>query len=161
MSTQSANKKTISPADVLFALREIEFEAFVPRLEAELARFNEVAAGKRNEYRRKVREGVMGKGKKGGEEDGERERKRVRREEEQGEGAVVEVEREGEGDGDGDETVEEGDEEDGERGMGEEVGDEVPEEGESDSERTEEEVDLVEERQGVEIEEVSSGEDSD
>ncbi len=31
-----ANKKTIQPQDVLDAIKELEFDAFLPRLEAEL-----------------------------------------------------------------------------------------------------------------------------
>ena len=59
-------------------------------MEAELKKFNEVQTGKRNEYRRKVKEGKMGgaKGEEEGGEEGEEEddeegraKKRVRREE--------------------------------------------------------------------------------
>lgn len=55
----SANRKTISPANVLEALADLEFAAFLPRVEAELAKFGEIQAGKRNEYRRKVKEGII------------------------------------------------------------------------------------------------------
>ncbi|KAI9722278.1 MAG: hypothetical protein M1812_001750 [Candelaria pacifica] len=54
--TERANKKTIMPKDVLDAISELEFENFLPRLEAELAKYNEVQTGKRNSYRKKVRE---------------------------------------------------------------------------------------------------------
>lgn len=49
-------RKTISPDAVLDALAELEFENFLPRVKAELRRFNEVQTGKRNEYRRKLKE---------------------------------------------------------------------------------------------------------
>ncbi|KAI9775624.1 MAG: hypothetical protein M1835_005746 [Candelina submexicana] len=54
--TERANKKTIMPKDVLDAISELEFENFLPRLEAELAKYNEVQTVKRNSYRKKVRE---------------------------------------------------------------------------------------------------------
>lgn len=82
----SSGKRTIPPNAVIEALAELEFENFGPRVEAELKKFNEVQTGKRNEYRRKVKEGKMGglKGEEGGEEGDEEEgraKKRVRREE--------------------------------------------------------------------------------
>ncbi|KAL8835302.1 MAG: hypothetical protein Q9170_003388 [Blastenia crenularia] len=58
--TLSTSRKTISPNAVLEALAECEFADFLPRVEAELKRFNEIATGKRNEYRRKVKEKEMG-----------------------------------------------------------------------------------------------------
>ena len=92
-STTNANKRTIPPPAVLEALVDLEFEAFVPRVEAELNKYNEVQVGKRNEYRRKVKEEKKGgvKGEEGsmlggGEEEEEEGRatKRVRREESSG-----------------------------------------------------------------------------
>lgn len=91
----SGGKRTIPPTAVVEALAELEFASFGPRVEAELKKFNEVQTGKRNEYRRKVKEGKMGGAKgdegedgggeeeeEGGEEEGEgRAKKRVRREE--------------------------------------------------------------------------------
>jgi len=93
--TQSTNRKTIPPPAISDALRDLEFEQFIPRVEAELKKYNEMQTGKRNAYRRKVKEekkdGVRGekvegdsslKGDDGEEDDGEdRERatKRVRR----------------------------------------------------------------------------------
>ncbi|QDS74249.1 hypothetical protein FKW77_002972 [Venturia effusa] len=53
---QRANKKTIQPKDVLDAIQECEFDSFLPRLEAELEKYNTVQCDKRNTYRRKVRE---------------------------------------------------------------------------------------------------------
>ncbi len=77
-----STRKTIAPEAVLDALDEIEFADFVPRVQAELKKFNEVQTGKRNEYRRKLKEKEGDKGDKAdvtghGEE---RAAKRVRRE---------------------------------------------------------------------------------
>jgi histone H3/H4 len=55
------NKKTIHPKDVLEALQELEFDAFVPRCTAELEKYNAVQCDKRNTYRRKVREEAKAK----------------------------------------------------------------------------------------------------
>lgn len=101
----STNKKTITPQNVLEALSQCEYEDFLPRVKAELDRFNEIATGKRNEYRRKIKEketgastngsgekrnstvnGDLGSGgtddRVGNDDEGEeRARKRVRREE--------------------------------------------------------------------------------
>ncbi|KAI9819884.1 MAG: hypothetical protein M1827_006454 [Pycnora praestabilis] len=55
-SAMRANKKTIMPKDVLEAISELEFEGFLPRLEAELSKYNEVQTDKRNSYRKKVKE---------------------------------------------------------------------------------------------------------
>ncbi|KAL8841716.1 MAG: hypothetical protein Q9176_003111 [Flavoplaca citrina] len=102
--TLSTNKRTITPLNVLEALSQCEYEDFLPRVKAELDKFNEIATGKRNEYRRKIKEketGVSPNGEKkdvvvngsgnvnaetgtegDGREDGEeRARKRLRREE--------------------------------------------------------------------------------
>ena len=87
-------RKTISPEAVLDALAELEFDNFLPRVQAELRRFNEVQTGKRNEYRRKLKEkeengtvgaahGVKaaenGHGNDDGDDGDERAAKRVRR----------------------------------------------------------------------------------
>ncbi|KAL8929797.1 MAG: hypothetical protein Q9208_000941 [Pyrenodesmia sp. 3 TL-2023] len=69
--TLSTNRKTISPTAVLEALAECEFAEFLPRVEAELKRFNEIATGKRNEYRRKVKEKETGVNGSAGGKDGE------------------------------------------------------------------------------------------
>ncbi|KAH0544100.1 hypothetical protein FGG08_001718 [Glutinoglossum americanum] len=50
-----AHKRTIQPKDVLDALSELEFNDFLPRLEAELARYTEIQTDKRNTYRNKVK----------------------------------------------------------------------------------------------------------
>lgn len=54
-------KKTIQPRDVLDAVKELEFEAFLPRLEAELQKYNAIQCEKRNSYRKKVREAAKAK----------------------------------------------------------------------------------------------------
>ncbi|KAH0565574.1 hypothetical protein GP486_001024 [Trichoglossum hirsutum] len=54
-NAMKAHKRTIQPKDVLDALSELEFEAFLPRLEAELARYTEIQTDKRNTYRNKVK----------------------------------------------------------------------------------------------------------
>ncbi|MCJ1406889.1 hypothetical protein MMC19_000959 [Ptychographa xylographoides] len=141
--TQKTNRKTISPADVFNALRDTEFEIFADRLDRELGRYNEVQTGKRNEYRKKVREGVMGVGgvgrRRGGnigglgrrvveaEADEERLVKKARMD---ADGTVgVPAPDGGDGDGDGDETVDEEEgEADGEGGGG--VGEDAEEEDE-------------------------------
>ncbi|KAL8782500.1 MAG: hypothetical protein Q9213_005339 [Squamulea squamosa] len=103
--TLATNKKTITPQTVLEALSECEYGDFLPRVKAELDKFNEIATGKRNEYRKKIKEKEQGAspngnekkhangnmngnavngdgGMEGGEEDNgeERARKRIRRE---------------------------------------------------------------------------------
>ncbi|KAI7233795.1 hypothetical protein KC330_g5187 [Hortaea werneckii] len=55
-NAQAGGKKTIMPPDVLAALKDTEYEAFLPRLEAELKKYNDVQCDKRNTYRRKVKE---------------------------------------------------------------------------------------------------------
>ncbi|KAK4697468.1 DNA polymerase epsilon subunit 3, partial [Lecanoromycetidae sp. Uapishka_2] len=86
----ATNRKNIPPSAVFEGLNDIEFTDFIPRVEAELKRYNDVQTGKRNDYRRKVKEGKMGFGGRGGagsgsggEGDGEegngRAAKRVRR----------------------------------------------------------------------------------
>lgn len=76
-----STRKTIAPEAVIDALDEIEFPDFVPRVQAELKRFNEVQTGKRNEYRRKLKEKEADKGDRAGAPEGGEERaaKRVRR----------------------------------------------------------------------------------
>ncbi|KAH0293139.1 histone-fold-containing protein, partial [Aureobasidium sp. EXF-3399] len=74
---QLEGKKTIQPADVIAALKENEFEHFIPRLEAELKKYNTVQCDKRNSYRRKIREekasktGDDGKATESGAENGD------------------------------------------------------------------------------------------
>ena len=49
-------KKTVNPHDVFDALTQLEFDTFLPRLEAEVTKFTSIQADKRNTYRKKVRE---------------------------------------------------------------------------------------------------------
>ncbi|GAB7348582.1 hypothetical protein MBLNU459_g6968t1 [Dothideomycetes sp. NU459] len=51
-----AGKKTIQPHDVIMALKDSELDAFIPKLEAELKKYNTVQCDKRNSYRRIVKE---------------------------------------------------------------------------------------------------------
>ena len=44
------------PNDVFDAMQELEFEAFLPRLKAEVTKFTSIQADKRNSYRKKIRE---------------------------------------------------------------------------------------------------------
>lgn len=44
------------PKDVLDALQELEFDAMLPRVQAEVHKFTSIQADKRNTYRKKVRE---------------------------------------------------------------------------------------------------------
>ncbi|EMD01184.1 hypothetical protein BAUCODRAFT_61755 [Baudoinia panamericana UAMH 10762] len=55
-NVQASGKKTVMPPDVMAALKDAEFENFLPRLDAELKKYNDVQCDKRNTYRRKVKE---------------------------------------------------------------------------------------------------------
>lgn len=63
-SPAMGSRKTISPDAVLDALSELEFDNFLPRVQAELRRYSELQIGKRNDYRRKLKEkeenGIVG-----------------------------------------------------------------------------------------------------
>jgi len=48
-------KKTISPNDVYAALKDYEYHAFLPRVQAEVSKYNEVQCDKRNSYRKRVK----------------------------------------------------------------------------------------------------------
>jgi len=50
-----SGRKTISPNDVYNALKEYEYQAFLPRVQAEVAKYNEVQCDKRNSYRKRVK----------------------------------------------------------------------------------------------------------
>ncbi|KAI9802038.1 MAG: hypothetical protein M1825_003094 [Sarcosagium campestre] len=52
--TVYANKKTIMPKDVLEAIKVMEFEDFLPRLEKELDKFNEIQTEKRKLHKKKT-----------------------------------------------------------------------------------------------------------
>lgn len=51
-----SGRKSVMPADVFAAMRELEFEFMLPRLEAEVTKFTSIQADKRNTYRKKIRE---------------------------------------------------------------------------------------------------------
>ncbi|KAI8936323.1 hypothetical protein NX059_006739 [Plenodomus lindquistii] len=53
---ERSGKKTVNPKDVFGAMTELEFDFFLPRLEAEVTKFTSIQADKRNTYRKKVRE---------------------------------------------------------------------------------------------------------
>ena len=57
--TSASGKKTIQPHDVMAALHDLELEFMIPRLEAELVKFKDKEAHKRNEYK-KARESKSG-----------------------------------------------------------------------------------------------------
>ena len=166
-SPANGNKRTIPPTAVIEALIDLEFENFVPRVEAELQKHIELQTGKRNEYRARIKEqqkpgdmkggergDVMGSSSIDGDGDGEEGRaaKRVRRAD--GEGSMSEgVDLNGIGDGheqlvvDLDED-EAGEEEDGmeyqdnetsRRRQGEEGEDEEGEEGDEEEDDDEDE----------------------
>jgi hypothetical protein len=44
------------PQDVYAAMKELEFEFMLPRLEAEVTKFTSIQADKRNTYRKKIRD---------------------------------------------------------------------------------------------------------
>ncbi|KAL3428039.1 CBF/NF-Y family transcription factor [Phlyctema vagabunda] len=165
-NAHAAQRKTINPQDVFQALREdLEFADFVPRLEAELAKFNEISAEKRSNSRKKA---AADKGPEKttttedeNEETGDRDLNgqpaakkarrldSARREESEKEGEDEEVEGDGEGDGEGDEEAEEDEEDD---------DDDVEEEADQDHDETVED----EEREGEGTDEaLDNGEDSD
>ncbi|ODH40547.1 hypothetical protein ACO22_01584 [Paracoccidioides brasiliensis] len=156
-ANEETSKKTVTPQDVFAALSEIEFDAFVPRLQRELAVYTEANAQKRTGKKdRKAGSGAAGatavsesgEGTKSpaadehGEQGGEPDAKRVKRNGERSEVAVGRTRMEGGGgkgmesqaaEDDGDET-EEMEEEDGPDE--EEVLDDEEEEEEEEEEET-------------------------
>ncbi|KAF2162344.1 hypothetical protein M409DRAFT_69233 [Zasmidium cellare ATCC 36951] len=70
-NAQASGKKTIAPHDVIAALKDAELEMFLPRLEAELKKYNETQCDKRNTYRRKVKEEKAAAAAKDGDGEGE------------------------------------------------------------------------------------------
>ena len=150
--TLRTTRRTIYPADVFMGLRDSEFDFMLPRLEAELDKFNTVQTSKRNEYRKKVKEGTMGntarhKGtgdaaaaadtQMGGLDDGEPAAKRAKMEE--GVAGGHQLRLDGMEDEDGDDKLEEEEEEEEEEG-GVMIGEHAPEgEEEADDEEDEEE----------------------
>jgi DNA polymerase epsilon subunit 3 len=55
-NAQRSGKKTVMPQDVYAAMKELEFDFMLPRLEAEVTQFTSIQADKRNTYRKKVRD---------------------------------------------------------------------------------------------------------
>jgi histone H3/H4 len=53
---ERGGKKTIQPKDVLEAIKELEFEGFSQRLEAEVNKYVAIQSEKRNSYRKKIRD---------------------------------------------------------------------------------------------------------
>ncbi|KAF1924468.1 histone-fold-containing protein [Didymella exigua CBS 183.55] len=51
-----SGRKSVMPNDVFAAMRELEFEFMLPRLEAEVSKFTSIQADKRNTYRKKIRD---------------------------------------------------------------------------------------------------------
>lgn len=58
----SNNRRTVPPPAIFEALNEIEYEAFIPRVQAELDRFIDIQSSKRNDYRKKLKENKEGTG---------------------------------------------------------------------------------------------------
>ena len=52
----SNNRRTVPPPAIFEALKELEYEAFIPRVQAELDKFVEIQSSKRNDYRKKQKE---------------------------------------------------------------------------------------------------------
>ncbi|KAL4924362.1 putative CBF/NF-Y family transcription factor [Aspergillus undulatus] len=147
-ANEATPKRTVSPADVLNAISELEFEGFRPRLEKELDMFSEMKAAKRRPRKSGDGDGDAAPAAGGGEEQAEgptgtgpikkevavRGAKRVKRD---GAGNEVvdeededhDMEDEGEGEGDGVEAEEEEHEEDADATEEEEEDDEHEDEG--------------------------------
>ena len=51
-----SGRKSVMPQDVFAAMKELEFEFMLPRLEAEVHKFTSIQADKRNTYRKKIRD---------------------------------------------------------------------------------------------------------
>ncbi|KAH6615159.1 histone-fold-containing protein [Boeremia exigua] len=51
-----SGRKSVMPQDVFAAMKDLEFEFMLPRLEAEVNKFTSIQADKRNTYRKKIRE---------------------------------------------------------------------------------------------------------
>ncbi|KAF2401187.1 histone-fold-containing protein [Trichodelitschia bisporula] len=158
-------KKTIQPENVFEAMADLEMGDFVPRLEAELKKYNAMQCEKRNNYRRKIRDEQKAKKTATGggdtsaladEGDGEAQAsKKVRRTTAGEADSVMPVGLEGEGEED-EEEEEVGEGEEGE----DEEGEDGAEEGEGEEEEEEEEDDVVyEEEEEVDVDERLEDED--
>lgn len=153
-TAQRSGKRTIMPQDVFAAMKELEFEFMLTRLEAEVTKFTSIQSDKRNTYRKKVREEKKAANSTpskavDGEvvDDTERVAKRARRE--SGEGG----DEEGSGDeADGDETLDVEDEE---------VEDDEIEEDAVEEGLTEDPLEEKEDKTEDEDEEMGDGDDSD
>ncbi|XPS97998.1 DNA-directed DNA polymerase [Ascochyta lentis] len=51
-----SGRKSVMPQDVFAAMKELEFDFMLPRLEAEVNKFTSIQADKRNTYRKKIRD---------------------------------------------------------------------------------------------------------
>lgn len=51
-----SGRRSVMPHDVFAAMKDLEFEFMLPRLEAEVNKFTSIQADKRNTYRKKIRE---------------------------------------------------------------------------------------------------------
>ncbi|KAK2806839.1 hypothetical protein FQN51_005639 [Onygenales sp. PD_10] len=154
-ANEETEKKTIAPQDVFAALSELEFDAFLPRLQRELDVYTEAAAQKRKGKKdRKAGEAAAKEGEddipdvggEGGVEEKEPGAKRVKRD---GEGEVgIERPRPAGAEGEGDDDTEEHEEED-----------EVMEEEEQEEEEEDEEEDDGEEDEEDEATQLGGRED--
>ncbi|CZS90706.1 related to DPB4 DNA polymerase II (epsilon) 4th subunit [Rhynchosporium graminicola] len=152
----AANRKTIAPQDVFNALEDLEFPDFRNRLEAELARFNEVQTDKRNAYRSKVANKSAGSADQAeddvqGDKAGQPAAKKARLDGEEG----ANGDREAEADVDADETLDADQTED---------DDDVPDD--EDEDANDEQIEADEQMEEAELKEVEdealdNGEDSD
>ncbi|PGG96373.1 hypothetical protein AJ79_09613 [Helicocarpus griseus UAMH5409] len=143
-ANEETEKKTVTPQDVFAALSEIEFDAFLPRLERELAVYTEAAAQKRRGKKDRKAGAAAGEGSskddgavEGG--AGEPGAKRVKRD---GEAQIVVGRgRPGEkvGDVEDEDQTEEEQEQEEEEGEGEEEGEEGGEDEDEEEEEEEEE----------------------
>ncbi|KAL4916257.1 histone-fold-containing protein [Aspergillus aurantiobrunneus] len=159
-ANEATLKRTVSPADVLNAVSELEFEGFRPRLEKELDKFTDLKAAKRRP--RKTAEGGEGQG---GDGPGTGSRTVEGAEGEKKEVVVRGVKRVKRDDGAGDEEEDDQDQDqdqDGEdEGGGVGDGDDVEEEEHDEDATEEEEEDDEDEEDGGEGENIDRVEDLD
>ncbi|TAQ88484.1 hypothetical protein B7494_g3204 [Chlorociboria aeruginascens] len=173
-STLSQNRKTINPADVFKALEDLEFPEFRPRLEAELARFMEIQADKRINYRKKAAaDKATGQAEEGDDEEGESHvegqpaAKKARRENGSrmvDEGDMGDEDGDGDRDGDGDDTQGLGDDNDNENDNEDDEDEDEDVDGDGGGEdrlEAEEQLDEEAEDEEPEDEALDNGDDSD
>ncbi|KAK0103034.1 hypothetical protein ONS95_000784 [Cadophora gregata] len=152
----ASNRKTINPQDVFMALEDLEFPDFRNRLEAELAKFNEVQTDKRNAYRSKVANKAAGSGEQGEDNTQEDRDGRPAAKKARLEGGEEAPSAEGEEEIDPDETQDADQTEDDEDAQDEED----EEDGDDEQIEAEEQLEDMETRE-VEDEALDNGEDSD